>query len=42
MAHEGARRRRRRRRALWPYLYVLPAVVAIGFAFGYPLVQVVR
>src|SRR5262249_60011679 len=35
-------RRRRRRRALWPYLYVLPAVGAMAFAFGYPLVRVVR
>ena len=30
------------RRMLWPYLYVLPALAALGFAFGYPLVQVVR
>src|SRR6266516_8061854 len=37
-----ARRRPRRRRALWPYLYALPAVAAMAFAFGYPLVQVVR
>ena len=42
MQHESTRRRRRRRRALWPYLYALPAVAAMGFAFGYPLVQVVR
>src|SRR5207244_9832914 len=35
-------RRRRRRRVLWPYLYALPAVVAMAFAFGFPLVQVVR
>lgn len=27
---------------LWPYLYVLPAFGAMVFAFGYPLVQVVR
>jgi ABC-type sugar transport system permease subunit len=27
---------------LWPYLYVLPALAAIAFAFGFPLVQVVR
>ena len=40
--HESTRRRRRRRRALWPYLYALPAVAAMAFAFGYPLVQVVR
>src|SRR5437867_12906007 len=38
----GARRRPRRRRALWPYLYALPAVAAMAFAFGFPLVQVVR
>jgi ABC-type sugar transport system permease subunit len=42
MAHTVARRRPSRRRALWPYLYVLPAVLALGFTFGYPLVQVVR
>lgn len=41
MTHESTRRRRRRR-VLWPYLYVLPAVGAMAFAFGYPLVQVVR
>ena len=35
-------RRRRRRRALWPYLYALPAFVAMAFAFLFPLVQVVR
>ncbi len=34
--------RRHRRRVLWPYLYVLPAVAAMAFAFGYPLVQVIR
>jgi ABC-type sugar transport system permease subunit len=27
---------------LWPYLYALPAVAAMAFAFGFPLVQVVR
>jgi ABC-type sugar transport system permease subunit len=27
---------------LWPYLYVAPALAAIAFAFGFPLVQVVR
>jgi ABC-type sugar transport system permease subunit len=27
---------------LWPYLYALPAAAAMAFAFGYPLVQVVR
>ena len=41
-SHESTRRRRRRRRVLWPYLYALPAVGAMAFAFGYPLVQVVR
>ena len=40
-ARIGARRRHRRR-VLWPYLYVLPAVAAMAFAFGYPLVQVIR
>src|SRR5947208_6552289 len=42
MGQEVARRRRRRRRALWPYLYALRAVGAMAFAFGFPLVQVVR
>jgi ABC-type sugar transport system permease subunit len=42
MAAVGVRRRQRRRRTLWPYLYVLPAVGALAFTFGYPLVQVVR
>jgi ABC-type sugar transport system permease subunit len=42
MDREGPRRRRRRWRRLWPYLYVLPAVGAMAFAFGFPLVQVVR
>src|SRR5256886_6663091 len=42
MGQERARRRRRRWRALWPYLYVLPALGAMAFAFGFPLVQVVR
>ena len=27
---------------LWPYLYALPAAAAMAFAFGYPLVHVVR
>jgi len=27
---------------LWPYLYALPAAAAMAFAFGYPLVLVVR
>jgi ABC-type sugar transport system permease subunit len=40
--HAGTRRRPRRRRAVWPYLYALPAVAALGFTFGYPLVRVVR
>jgi ABC-type sugar transport system permease subunit len=40
-ARIGARRRHRRR-VLWPYLYILPAVAAMAFAFGYPLVQVIR
>ena len=42
MAHSDVRRRQRRRRTLWPYLYVLPAVAALVFAFGFPLVQVVH
>jgi ABC-type sugar transport system permease subunit len=39
---EHPRRRPRRRRELWPYLFVLPALGAMAFAFAYPLVQVVR
>jgi ABC-type sugar transport system permease subunit len=27
---------------MWPYLFVLPAVVALGFGFVFPLVSVVR
>ena len=42
MDSRDVRRRSRRRRTLWPYLYVLPAVAALAFTFGYPLVQVVR
>jgi ABC-type sugar transport system permease subunit len=38
-AREG---RRRRRREVWPYLFVAPAVGAIGLVFVYPLVEVVR
>jgi len=30
------------RRRLWPYLFVLPAVAAIGFGFVFPLVSVIR
>ena len=30
------------RRPVWPYLFVLPAVVAMGFGFVFPLVSVVR
>jgi ABC-type sugar transport system permease subunit len=41
-AETSVRRRPRRRRTLWPYLYALPAVAAMGFAFGFPLVQVVK
>ncbi len=33
---------RRRRGAVWPYLFVLPAVAALGFGFVFPLVSVVR
>jgi multiple sugar transport system permease protein len=42
MVHQDTRRRRRRRRVLWPDLYVLPAIGAMAFVFGFPLVQVVR
>ena len=38
----GVRRRRSSRRAVWPYLFVLPAIVALGFGFVFPLVSVVR
>jgi ABC-type sugar transport system permease subunit len=41
MTHVRARRRQRRR-AVWPYLYALPAFVAMAFAFFFPLVQVIR
>ncbi len=37
-----AGRRRYRRRPVWPYLFALPSVAAIGLVFGYPLVTVVR
>ena len=33
---------RRRHGAAWPYLFVLPAVAALGFGFVFPLVSVVR
>jgi ABC-type sugar transport system permease subunit len=36
------RRRRRRPRQVWPYLFVAPALCAIGLVFVYPLVEVVR
>jgi ABC-type sugar transport system permease subunit len=36
------RGRRRRPRQVWPYLFVAPALGAIGLVFVYPLVQVVR
>lgn len=36
------RRRRRRPRQVWPYLFVAPALGAIGLVFVYPLVEVVR
>ncbi len=35
-------RRRQRWRRLWPYGFAGPAIVAIGFTFLYPLVQVIR
>lgn len=37
-----APRRLGARGRLWPYLFVLPAVVALGFGFVFPLVSVVR
>jgi len=42
MTQGSTRRRRHRRRVLWPYLYALPAVGAMAFAFVFPLIQVVR
>src|ERR1700730_18715898 len=42
ISHGTTSRRPTRRRVLWPYLYALPAVGAMAFAFGFPLVQVVR
>jgi ABC-type sugar transport system permease subunit len=42
MTHENTRRRISRRRVLWPYLYILPAIGAMGFVFAYPLAQVVH
>lgn len=35
-------RRAARRRAAWPYVFVLPAIAALGFGFVFPLVSVVR
>jgi ABC-type sugar transport system permease subunit len=40
-AAEGGRRRGSSG-SVWPYLFVLPAVVALGFGFVFPLVSVVR
>lgn len=37
-----APRRRTSRRTVWPYLFVLPAIIALGFGFVFPLVSVVR
>jgi len=36
------RRRAGGRRSAWPYLFVTPAIVALGFGFVFPLVSVVR
>ena len=41
-AAAGVGPRRTPRRALWPYLFILPAIVALGFGFVFPLVSVVR
>ena len=38
----GIAPRRRRGGGAWPYLFVLPAVAALGFGFLFPLVSVVR
>jgi len=35
-------RRSLRRHDLWPYAFLLPAVLALLFAFGYPLFEVIR
>jgi ABC-type sugar transport system permease subunit len=42
VGERGGRRRTRRRRPLWPYLFVAPALAAIGLVFVYPLVEVIR
>lgn len=34
--------RRQVRHAWWPYLFVLPALLALGFGFVFPLVSVIR
>ncbi|MBW4023103.1 MAG: sugar ABC transporter permease [Proteobacteria bacterium] len=36
------RRTMRERRRLWPYGFVLPAIVALAAAFVYPLIEVIR
>lgn len=41
-AADGGRRGGTRRRTAWPYLFVFPAIAALGFGFVYPLVTVVR
>ena len=35
-------RRSLRRHSIWPYAFLLPAVLALLFAFGYPLFEVIR
>lgn len=32
----------KRSKAVWPYLFISPMVLAIGFVFGYPIVGVIR
>jgi ABC-type sugar transport system permease subunit len=41
-ATSGPARGARRRQPLWPLLFVLPTIAALGFGFVYPLVTVIR
>jgi ABC-type sugar transport system permease subunit len=41
-ATSGPARVARRRQPLWPLLFVLPTIAALGFGFVYPLVTVIR
>jgi ABC-type sugar transport system permease subunit len=41
-ATSGPARVARRRQPLWPLLFVLPTIAALGFGFVYPLITVIR